>query len=47
MESKNQLNYEKKQLQLYFVELHYKEKLINTETYYKTRRFICAGNEKE
>ena len=45
MESKNQLSYDKKQLQLYFIELLYKEKRINKETYYKVRWFICVGNE--
>ena len=47
MECKNQLKYDKKQLQLYFIELLYKENRINKETYYKVRRFICAGNENE
>lgn len=47
MESKNQLSYDKKQLQLYFIELLYKENRINKETYYKVRRLICVGNENE
>lgn len=42
MESKNQLSYYKKQLQLYFIELLYSEKWINKETYYKAKRLLCA-----
>ncbi len=47
MENKNQLTYDKKRLQLYFIELLYKENRINKETYYKVKRFISVENENE
>ena len=47
MDSKNRLTYDKKQLQLYFIELLYKENRINKETYYKVKWFISVENENE
>lgn len=47
MEPQNQLCYDKNQLQLYFIELLYKEELISRATYYKAKEFIYSGDEKE
>lgn len=47
MHTKNQLCYDEKQLQLYFIELLYKEELINKETYYNAKKRIHSESENE
>ena len=47
MESQNQLRCDEKQLQLCFIELLYKEGLINKATYYGAKKFLYSEEEKE